>query len=365
MKAWEKLTCCCRLPAAFAAGTLSFFALSLAWGAGSGGQPAAKSGAWNQSKEAARPSGRLSHEGSGAPCRPSFESLRGFVSIPGSNASFSKPAAAAGFSAPAHREQTPSVYSIVSGDFGSSLNSYSPLFSYKGDGFYALNKIHYERLFMILESVFAHHKKGVIVTSSLAEARSLRAALLKFLPDLEESIKLGVFHRMLPQLERKKIQEEAMREEGYYIISVQALPDSINIPPLGVYIDLNINKTAQSRLAAAAERPLVFSRDPAPDILVLDSRARVAAFGSRPVKRFLEKIKMGKRQRSPVRTKETKMSLKEAMAIVRPFKFSSLKDFYRWARSEEAPEKFPKDPYQYYRHRGLWPGWAVFLGQRR
>ncbi len=380
-KLTEKSACGLRRPPpAFAAAASFFFALSLtcglacglAWGAGEAPSAKILGAARNQSASPGPRSlqtpGGLSHGGPGALCRLSFESPHAAPPLNPEAFLFPKLAAwAPGLSAPAPAESllegSPGVYTISSGDFSSSLHSHDPLFSYKGEGAYALNKAYYARLLMILELAFFRHQKGLIVTSSLVEARSLKNFLLRFLPDLEESVKLEIFHKMLPPMERKKIQESARREGGHYILSVQTLPDSIDIPPAGIYIDLNVNKTVQSRMRAAADLPLIFFSSPAPDILLLNIPGRKGSVQGRTVKEFLAAGRAPlKPQKAPAQGKETKMSLEKAMRIVRPFRFSSAHEFYRWARSAEAPETFPRDPYQYYRNRGLWPGWAVFLG---
>ena len=60
----------------------------------------------------------------------------------------------------------------------------------------------------------------------------------------------------------------------------------------------------------------------------------------------------------------TKMSVEKAMDYIQVFDFQSPVKFREWLKIGPVRADFPRNPQTYYMHRGVWPGWPVFLGYK-
>lgn len=142
------------------------------------------------------------------------------------------------------REITPFDDVYLVGEPNFELVAEQPLFVRDEEPYWSLNPIYYSRLGQILSPIFSVNKKGIIVAATTEEAKGLR----DFFTHAFKDIYFETYLWEVPLQERENILFRSENEEAYYIIVVRNLDESIQLPHLSAYIDLNPNSASHQKI---------------------------------------------------------------------------------------------------------------------
>ena len=116
-------------------------------------------------------------------------------------------------------------------------SSNEPVFHQTKKETFILNPNYYNALIQILSPIITSHRKGVIITSSLAEAEQLKTLLKATFANVE----FEVSHFLLSSQENQKILENANKAHSHYIIIPRVWEGNMQLPQTSAYITVNTN----------------------------------------------------------------------------------------------------------------------------
>ena len=117
----------------------------------------------------------------------------------------------------------------------------------KTSGYRVLNPSHYSRLVEVINPILESNNRGLLVVASIREANRLSRYLNDFFGGKMEFF--SYHSEMTPRARSKVLRRlEEAGEVPRYIVSVRALDEGMDIPPLSAYIDLNSNVSVKQML---------------------------------------------------------------------------------------------------------------------
>ena len=264
-----------------------------------------------------------------------------------------------------------------------------------------LNPDYYQQLARVIHPILNSNKKGFFVTVTVQEAERLTDFLSRTFPEVEFS----AYHYRKTKEEKREIRSRFEgNESSHYLVTVRALDEGINLPPLSAYIDLNVSVPIKQMLQRIGRVLRLYPGKISSDIvLLIDYRNEQIAKDLLNVLNVIKEVSFSRATREEEVSEESashedivlsqpearplsredlirfqktledivtsfwretieKLPWEEGLKKARGANLSSAEAYQKW--QEDHPD-MPSNPDQYKPWQAHWKGWPHFLGNER